>query len=241
MIITIKEVKEEIVEGTTKFIEWTCAGGDGKDIKVKLYPTLKQGDEWLHFEDRFEEFRNAKDKTYEIERANIKVDKGYWKPVIKADEIKNVLKQEAIKEIQKGAVDTRQASIEGQVAIKAIVDLWIAGKLTDKDREVEVTRLWLIDRLNKTFFGAEDAKEIKTPDKVDSETLDSSRGEQTEKRVDDDAWTAEKIFKYVAEKMKWKNTSPAKTWIINTIKIEPSLLETDPKEALELIKQRMGW
>ena len=241
MIITIKEVKEEIVEGTSKFIEWTCAGTDGKDIKVKLYPTLKQDDEWLHFEDRFEEFRNAKDKTYEIERANIKVEKGYWKPVIKAEEIKNVFKQEAIKEIQKESVDNRQVSIEGQVAIKAIVDLWIAGKLTDKDREVEVTRLWLIDRLNKTFFGAEDAKEIKEPTTIAREIPDSSRGEQTEKRVDDEVWTAEKIFKYVAERMKWKNTSPAKTWIINTIKIDPDLLETEPKEALDLIKQRMGW
>ena len=126
MIITVKEVIEEKKPtGEPKQIEWGAVGADGKDIKVKLYPSIKQGDEWLHFEDRWDEFRNAKDKTYDIERANIKVEKGYWKPVIKATEVKDVFVKEAIKQV----IDEQSVIKNRSVVLSYSKDLAMEGKI----------------------------------------------------------------------------------------------------------------
>ena len=38
-------------------------------------------------------------------------------------------------------------SIEQQVLVKAIVDLWVAGKLLPTDTEVKQARIWLTARL----------------------------------------------------------------------------------------------
>jgi hypothetical protein len=38
-------------------------------------------------------------------------------------------------------------SIENQVAVKAVTDLWSAGKLTDTDSEVKYLRLWIREHL----------------------------------------------------------------------------------------------
>jgi len=126
MILTIKAVSEELKEDNSpKHIEWTAAGADGKEIKVKLYPIIQINEQWLHFEDRWDEFKSARDKTYNIERANIKVEKGYWKPVIKATQVKDIIKQKAgeIWEAHPQAQDNRQVSIERQVSIKCACDI----------------------------------------------------------------------------------------------------------------------
>jgi len=160
MLVVVKKINEELKEdGSPKSLEWEVVSADGKEGKVKLYPQVKIGDEWLHLEGRWEELRNARDKTYDIERANIKVAKGYWKPVTKATEVKDVFKKEALREVQIIAQDDRQVSIECQVALKEIGENWRAGKFKDDDKEVEIYRLWIIDRLNKAIYGGADEKQ----------------------------------------------------------------------------------
>ena len=165
MLVAIKAISEELKEdGSPKHIEWTAAGADGKDIKVKLYPAIQVNEKWIHFEDRWDEFKNAFDKTYDIERANIKVEKGYWKPVTEATEVKNVFKKEALREVQKEVGDTRSLSIEQQVIIKALTELWIADKLKDNDPLILALRVWCAERLGVTtkVFKPEDKPEPTT-------------------------------------------------------------------------------
>jgi len=173
-IITIKAISEELKEdGNPKHIEWEAMGADGKDIKVKLYPQVKLGDEWIHFEDRWDEFRKAQNKTYDIERANIKVEKGYWKPIIKATQVKDILKQQALEELQTTAQDNKQMSIEGQVALKEIGELLranteIAATFCESHQKlIELYFIKLYDIMNKFVYGGEkEHKETKVSQEV---------------------------------------------------------------------------
>jgi len=126
VIVTIRGVSEELKENNQpKCIEWDAVGGDGKEIKPKIYPAIQVNEQWIHFEDRWDEFRNARDKTYDIERANIKVEKGYWMPVIKATKVENIFVKEAMERVG----DNRESSIEAQVAFKGAIEL-LANKMS---------------------------------------------------------------------------------------------------------------
>jgi len=185
MLITVKSVNEILNEkNEPKNIEWNAVGADGHEVKVKLYPSIKQGDAWLHFEERWDEFKDAKDKTYDIERANIKLEKGYWKPVIKATEIKDVMMKEATRKVTEDAIDNRQVSIEGQVALKEIGEMIRADNATFMRTHQDLVELYFIklyDMMNKFVYGGSNVKEttkdIPKP-KTPEETGDDSGGEE---------------------------------------------------------------
>ena len=126
MIITIREISEEFKEnGEPKYIEWDAVGADGKEIKPKIYPAIQVNEQWIHFKDRWDEFKNAKNKTYDIERASVKVEQGTWMPVIKATEVKDVLAKEAIAKVTGNNDIIKNKS----VALSYAKDLVTAGKI----------------------------------------------------------------------------------------------------------------
>ena len=158
MIISIKAISEELKDDKPYYIEWEAVGADGKDIKVKLYPSIKIGEEWLHFEDRWDEFKGALNKSYDIERASIKQEGNrVWKPVIKATEIKDVFQKKALEQVQAN----REQSIETQVAIKEVGEDWRTGKRKDSDALVIAREQWLMTHLR----AEEEVKDDKTKEK----------------------------------------------------------------------------
>ena len=168
MIITIKAISEELKDdGNPKHIEWEVVSADGKEIKVKLYPTLQIDENWLHFEDRWDEFKNAHNKSYDIERANIKVEKGYWKPIIKATEVKDVFLKKAQEQLQTG----REQSIETQVAIKEVGEDLRTKTRDWKDPLVIARELWLMTHLGIEREVKDDKAKEKAPKNADKEAL----------------------------------------------------------------------
>ena len=235
MLITIKTVSEELKDdGSPKHLEWEAVGADGKETKPKIYPAIQVNEQWIHFEDRWDEFKNAKDKTYDIERASIKIGQRTWMPVIKAVEVKDILKQEAVREVQAMVQDDRQVSIEGQVALKEIGELLRDGKenhrdwiLTEHARLVDLYFIKLYDLMNKFVYGAKDVKETeKIPDKetVSEHTrMDDSGGgiKTTEGPIDLD-WLKESL-----KTLAWQNKDVI-SFLCEAFGIEPkpSLTET---------------
>jgi len=129
VIVTIREINEELKEDNNpKFIEWDAVGADGKEIKPKIYPAIQVNEQWVHFEDRWDEFKGAKDKTYDIERASIKIGQRTWMPVVKATEVKDVFEQKAAVKMQVYNRDNERTSIERQVSAKCACEI-----ASDKD------------------------------------------------------------------------------------------------------------
>lgn len=143
MIITIKATSEELKDDKPYYIEWEAVGTDGKEIKVKLYPSIKIGETWLHFEDRWDEFKGAQDKSYDIERASIKQEGNrVWKPVIKATEVKDVFLLKAKAEFDKAETNERQKSICASYAMEIEVALIGQGKDLSATRVCALTTMF---------------------------------------------------------------------------------------------------
>lgn len=183
MIITIREVNEELKDdGSPKYIEWLAAGADGKEIKLKLYPAIQVNEEWIHFEDRWEEFLNAKDKTYDIERASIKLERGYWKPVIEAKEVKDILVKEAQKKVEEKSVDTRDKSM----AISYAKDLVVADKIPITELITQADKIY-------TYITGGDDEALQIHKEIAKEVGADEAGQETRGEPIDMDWLHESL------------------------------------------------
>ena len=227
MLIVVKQVKEEFKpDGSPKLIEWEVLSVDGRKSKVKIYPAIQIDEQWLHLEDRWSEFRNAQHKTYDIEQANVKAAKGFWRPLIKAIEVKDIPQKQAIAQVQEQEQDNTRVSIEAQVAIKEIGENWRIGKFVDTDKELEIYRIWIIDRLNKSLFGGK--SEVSPPKEIQSSQTSVERqgeGERVKVRA---------ILDLAGEKH-WRRQT-LDSFIKNTLHIAGTLEELSDEELSEIQK-----
>ena len=53
--------------------------------------------------------------------------------------------------------------------------------------------------------------------------------------------TTEELYDYIARMMKWKDSKPARSWIVNKIRIEEARIDSEPEGCYYEIKELMGW
>lgn len=134
------------------------------------------------------------------------------------------------------------ASIENQVRAKLIVELRIAGVFDDNHPTYKKCLLWL-DKLEV----AEKAKAITTVPKQESsqvkvfdltgveEPFEEAKQEGTVPK------TTEELLTWIMEKMNWKSSTPAKSFIVNKCKIPEEKIESDPLGVYYEVKALQGW
>ena len=242
MLVTIKAISEELKEdGSPKHIEWEAVGADGKETKPKIYPAIQVNEQWIHFEDRWDEFKNAKDKTYDIERASIKIGQRTWMPIIKAVEVKDVFRQEAVREVQAMAQDDRQTSIEGQVALKELGELIRSNiPLLDLGHQklVDLYFLKLYDLMNRFVYGGEDEpqKQSTQKDKPDKEAEISQ-----EISIGEAGQTPIKQPTNVKELMEWAiSQGKPPSWVCQQLGVSKPSEIADIEKAYEALKEKIG-
>ncbi len=57
----------------------------------------------------------------------------------------------------------------------------------------------------------------------------------------DDTPSVDKLYQWIADNMKWKKPTAAKSWIVNKCKIAEERIETDTEAVKEEIRQLMDW
>lgn len=53
--------------------------------------------------------------------------------------------------------------------------------------------------------------------------------------------TTEELYNWVAKMMKWKDSKPARTWLVNKIGIEEARIDSDPQACFYEARELMGW
>lgn len=134
-IITIKQATKK-TKGDTEWIE--IIDGEGKTHRVFSSVQDNEGN-WHHFEKDFDMLLNSVGKAVKL----TKEKKGNFWNVIGLELVENVFVQQAQRDVE----DTRSLSIEQQVIIKALTELWIADKLKGDDPLILALRVWCAERL----------------------------------------------------------------------------------------------
>lgn len=49
------------------------------------------------------------------------------------------------------------------------------------------------------------------------------------------------VFQWIADKMKWKDTSPVRSWLVNACKITEAEIDSDPSGVYEKVKKAQNW
>lgn len=53
--------------------------------------------------------------------------------------------------------------------------------------------------------------------------------------------TTEDLYAWAAKMMKWKDTKPVRSWLVNKVKIEEARIDSDPEGCYHETKELMGW
>ena len=131
-----------------------------------------------------------------------------------------------------------RASIEGQNALTNLTKLTIAGiKLED----CPALLMQAIESKIKGFMGA---MSTTAPPKSGIEKAEKDDPPKAlAKPIPEGGLpkTTEELYDWIAKMMKWKDAKPARSWIVNKIRIEEARIDSDPEGCYYEIKELMGW
>jgi len=132
-------------------------------------------------------------------------------------------------------------SIEAQTAFKGIVELvktYIELKAVPDKR--------LQDVYDKSLNWAEAHFTLRTPSAPkpsEKPVPKKGKSEDTEERGPEqpsDSKT-EDLLQWIADKMKWKTTKTARSWLVNACKIPEDKIDSDPSWVYSEVKSLQGW
>jgi len=145
---------------------------DQDDKTHRIFRSIQNNEgNWVHL-DKEVDFLKSKIEAGEIEGVALKLNKekkGTFWNVTGVEEVKDVLKKEALQQVTGG----REASIEQQVAIKEVGENWRAGIFNETSPEVIAYQAWILDRLNGYLKGGKDV-----PNKVSTKETGRVSGER---------------------------------------------------------------
>jgi hypothetical protein len=118
-----------------------------------------------------------------------------------------------------------RASIEAQKRADIIAQLWIAGKIKDDSPEVKKMRAWLMEEPTKAPAPEKKAESKKEPEEIFPE--EESR---------DDTPTTE-LLSRVAEAKGFKSDKTARSYLVKSLHIEESRIDSEPEAVWEEIKE----
>ena len=143
--------------------------------------------------------------------------------------------------IAKPVKPDRDLTIEAQVAIKSITELWAAGKLTEDNSLVIALKIWLSEKLNPYMMPQTTARPL-TQDIKDSFAIPKPQEkEQTKIEPTIVPFTTEQLLQYCADKMNFKNPKTSYTWLVNKCKVSEQDIVSNPRGVLDEVKALMGW
>ena len=131
-LITVKTSKL-VEKGDNKWVELV----DHEDKAHRIFASMQSNDgQWLHFD--LSQYENSAGKSFKL----IKEKKGQFWNVTAIEPVTNILEKEAIIKVAKINEDTKEASIEAQVAFKGIMEAFSAGKLGEPHPTVHTALGW---------------------------------------------------------------------------------------------------
>lgn len=126
-------------------------------------------------------------------------------------------------------------SIEDQNRAGHITNLWIADKITNGDELVKKLRTWL----NK-IDSSEIEKKAETS-KIEKDAPKTTAAVTEPIPEGGLPKTTEELYDWIAKMMKWKDAKPARSWIVNKMRIEEAKIDSDPEGCYHEIKALEGW
>lgn len=123
-------------------------------------------------------------------------------------------------------------SIENQVRAKLIVELRTAGVFDDKHPTYKKCLMWLDKLEAPTAVPKQESIPVKAVEELFPEE---------EKPQGTVPQTTEELLVWIMEKMNWKSSTPAKSFIVNKCKISEEKIESDPLGVYYEVKALQGW
>jgi len=142
-------------------------------------------------------------KAIKLHFADYKAPSGQVFPFVKDFEVvADEFVAQATKKVQTQTKDTREDSIESQVAFKGMVELWIADKLGDKAKEATVN--WAMARINLPSVIMGKIEEAKSETAQDNTSDKEAQGELADRQdsretTESDAERVNGFLKYLEE------------------------------------------
>ena len=222
MQVTVKEVKV-LKTGTNKYGDWKLVAVT-TDKGVKYTTLANEADtittgSLINITDMDEDEKGKKFKKFEIVAGGEKAE-APDRPEGQPSDNEYWERKQAIE----------RASIEGQNALTNLTKLTIAG-ITLED--CPALLMQAIESKIKGFMGTMDTTAPPKKDDPPKAVAEPEQGGLPK--------TTEELYDWIVKMMKWKDSKPARSWIVNKIGLEEARIDSEPEGCYYEIKELMGW